>query len=136
LHDPKVGWWDVRLEAYPTPCDRSLSADCDLLDLDTGVDLSMAGPAAVVLALTELLNDQLRTFDRRNDLGRNRCRFERGPPDLQTVVIANGQDPIELQFLARWQIPEIDVEFLAFLDFVLVMAVFDDCVHRGLESFS
>ena len=106
------------------------SADRDLLDHHAGMKLTVAGAVAVVLAATELLDDQLRTLHHGYHLGRDDGLGQGRPADLQPGLVAKGQHPLKLDLLAGREIAKIDVQFLALFHFQLAAAVFDDCVHE------
>ena len=102
----------------------------DFADLHLGVDLTVAGLGAAVLAAAELLDDQLlATFDT-NDFGLDRGTVDDRLTNLDAVFAGNQQNLVERQRVACGSAnAEIDPQFLALFDFDLLAVFLNDRVH-------
>jgi len=91
----------------------------------------MSGPAAGVLAATELLDRQFRAHRSAEDFGRHGRAVNDGCTDRDVFLIrSHQQDAIERDLVAFGQIAfVIDLEHKTFFDLELASAVFDNCVH-------
>ena len=112
----------------------ALSANSYLADLDSRVELAVAGFRSGILSPAELLHDQFRALGDREHLGGDVGRFEGRSPDLQAVLVAVGQHFIEAERFTAGEAAVVDVDFLTFVHFELASAIFDDCVHGGTYS--
>ncbi len=101
----------------------------DRSDLDLDVLLAMSGAALAVLATSEFLNKDFLALRFTNNFRGNGGTIDGGFAQFQTGIRSNGQDSLEGQRVAFVHFAEIDLQHLAFFDFVLTSAVSDNCVH-------
>lgn len=109
---------------------RRCNLALDRLDHHPRVLLTVSGANIVVLAATELLNEDFLALFQANDFGLNLGAGHGGLAELQSVIGANGQNPIEFDRVPRFRcFAIIDIQKEAFGDFVLASAVANDRVH-------
>lgn len=104
----------------------------DFGDLDYGEFLAVPGTAPRILAAAELLDNQFFALALANHTGSHGGSVDRGLAQTELFAIGDSQHAVKHQ-LAAWLggFPEIDLEGLSFLDFILMTTVNDDCVHES-----
>lgn len=105
------------------------SSDFDLVDLHLQRNLPVAGLAAGVLAAAHFLHDQLGPLDDGGDFGLDLGPGQLRLAQLQPLVAATGQDPIESDRVPLFHVPIVDLQLLAFFHPNLPAAVHNDRVH-------
>ncbi len=120
-HPPLVYGW--RLEAIG----RQL---CDRADLDFDVLLAVAGAAFAVFPSSKLLDVDFVAFCLADDFGSNFGTIDRWRAQFEvTFAFGDSQNFVKCQLGTCFEGAEINLEKLAFFDFVLVTAVRDNRVH-------
>ena len=89
--------------------------------------MSLLHAAACLGAVLE--HDELLAARLAHDLGADRGAIDHRPTDRSVIAVGDEQHPIEAHGLAGLDIEQLDFEFGADLDAVLLPAGLDDCVH-------
>ena len=66
-----------------------------------------------------------------DDLGNNGSALNNGSADLDSALLANGENLIEGDFAVVLSVQLLDVDDVAALNAVLLATGFDNCVHSG-----
>jgi hypothetical protein len=111
------------------------SSASDFTNFDPRVLLPMAGTTLVVLPPVELLNVDFIAFFRTEYLGGYFGTLDGGRAELQAFVPTNRQNFGKLQSVPNvYILTQIDVQTLAWFNFVLATAVYENGVHGFISS--
>lgn len=109
--------------------DQSHKSHTYLPDLYSREDVTFAGFSAEVFSAAHFLDDKLLALFGAEDFGRHARAGHQRAAELCVARSAHGQHGIKRELLAGRQVAVVDDQLLAFFDFVLMIAVGNDCVH-------
>jgi len=104
---------------------------CDRNDLKGGEVTTEADGLVETLAALELEGNAFRTTVLSNYLGLDGSTSDGRCANLYAVAFANEKDLVEGDFGIDCEVELLDIEFVAFLNAVLLTAGFDHCVGHG-----
>jgi len=104
---------------------------CDRNDLKGGEVTTETDGLVETLAALELEGNAFRPTVLSNHLGLNGSTSNGRCADLYAVAFANEKDLVEGDFGIDCEVELLDIEFVAFLNAVLLTAGFDHCVGHG-----